>query len=76
MGVMVALPEDVTPQPGFLLVRDGSFQQFCDEIRTMNVQATCEGRLEAVYTWKQQKCVWISSPAAKRDLATRDTLYS
>ena len=40
MGVIVALPEDVTPEPGFQLVRDGSFQQFCDEIRTMKVQAT------------------------------------
>ena len=37
MGVVVVLPEQVKPQPGFDVVRDASFQEFCDKIRSMNV---------------------------------------
>ena len=66
-----ALPEDVTPQPGFQLVRDGSFWQFCDQIRMMNVQATFEGRFEAFYTWKQQERVWITSAQGKKGFGNK-----
>jgi len=43
------------------VVRDASFWEFCDKIRSMNVQATFEGRFDAVYTWKEQKRVWVAS---------------
>jgi hypothetical protein len=66
MGVVVVLPEQVKPKPGFDAVRDDSFQQFFDKIRTMNVQATFEGHFEAVYTWKEQKRIWIASAQRQR----------
>ena len=66
MGVIIVLPEQIKPQSGFDLVRDIAFQQFCDRIRSMNVQATFEGRFDAIYTWKEQKRVWIPSALSEK----------
>lgn len=60
MGVVVVLPEQARPQPRFEVVHDASFQEFSDKIRSMNVQATFEGRFEAVFTWKDHKRIWIA----------------
>ena len=61
MGVVLVLPEQVKPKPEFDTVRDASFQQFFDDVRSMKVEAAFEGRFEGVYTWKQQRRVWIVS---------------
>jgi hypothetical protein len=66
MGVIVVLPEQIRPHSGFDVVRDASFHEFCDKIRTMNVHATFEGRFEAVYTWKDHKRIWIASAKGQR----------
>ena len=65
MGVIVALPEQLRPKPELDLVRDAPFQQFCADIRTMNVQAIFEGRFEAAYTWKDQKRIGLASARGK-----------
>jgi hypothetical protein len=66
MGVVVVLPEQIRPHSEFDVVRDASYQQFCEKIRNMNVQATFEGRFEAVYTWKDHKRIWIASAQGQR----------
>jgi hypothetical protein len=40
MGVVVVLPEQVRPKPELDAIHDASFQQFFDDIRSMNVEAT------------------------------------
>jgi hypothetical protein len=60
MGVVVVLPEQVRPKPDFDAVRDDSFNQFFSSLhKGMNVQADFEGYFEAVYTWRNQKQIWI-----------------
>jgi len=71
MGVIVALPEQPWPKPEFDLVRDASFQQFCEDIRTMNVQAIFEGRFEAIYTWKEQTRIWLASARGKKGFGNK-----
>jgi hypothetical protein len=66
MGIIVVLPEQLKPKSGLDAVRDAAFQEFCGKIRTMNVQATFEGRFEAIYTWKEHKRVWIASAQGKK----------
>lgn len=66
MGVILALPEKVNPKPDFDVVRDESFSQLFDSLRKgMNVQATFEGRFEAVYSWQNHKQVWITGAEEK-----------
>lgn len=60
MGVVVVLPEQITPKPEFDAVRDAIFQQFSQDINGMNVQATFEGRFDAAYTWKESKREWVA----------------
>jgi hypothetical protein len=66
MGIIVVLPEQSKSHTRFDVVRDADFHEFCDKIRTMNVQATFEGRFEAIYTWKEQKRVWVASSHGKK----------
>lgn len=66
MGVIVVLPEQVKPRVDFEVVRDDSFSQFFDDLRKgMNVQATFEGRFEALYIWRNQKQIWIGESREK-----------
>lgn len=66
MGVIVVLPEQVNPRVDFDAVRDDSFNRLFDERRKgKNVQATFEGRFEAVYTWTNQKQIWIGESKEK-----------
>ena len=66
MGVILVLPEQVKPRADFDVVRDDPFNQLFAELRKgMNVQATFEGRFEAVYTWRNQKQVWIGEGQEK-----------
>ena len=44
--VEVVLPDQVRPKPGFDTVQDASFEQFVNQIKFMNVQATFEGRFD------------------------------
>jgi hypothetical protein len=61
IGVILVLPEQVNPRADFDVIRDESFSQLFDDLRKgMNVQATFEGRFDAVYTWRDQKRVWIA----------------
>jgi hypothetical protein len=46
MWVEVVLPDQVRPKPGFDTVQDGSFQRFVNQMKSMNVQATFEGRFD------------------------------
>ena len=67
MGVILVLPEQMKPKPDFDVVRDDPFNQFFADLRKgMNMQATFEGRFEAVYTWRNQKQVWIGEGGANR----------
>jgi hypothetical protein len=66
MGVILVLPEQVKPKADFDVVRDEPFNQLFAELhKGMNVQATFEGRFEAVYTWRNQKQVWIGEGQEK-----------
>jgi hypothetical protein len=66
MGVVVVLPDQVKPKADFDVVRDDSFNRLFAELRKgMNVQATFEGRFEAVYTWSNQKQIWIGQGKEK-----------
>lgn len=66
MGVVLVLPEQVTPKADFEVVRDDPLNQMFDDLRKrMNVQATFEGRFEAVYTWTNHKQVWIGESQEK-----------
>jgi hypothetical protein len=66
MGVILVLPEQVKPKADFDTVRDDPFNQlFADLRKGMNVQATFEGRFEAVCTWSNQKQVWIGEGQEK-----------
>jgi hypothetical protein len=66
MGVILVLPERVMPKPDFDVVRNDPFSQLFDDLRKrMNVQATLEGRFEAVYTWTNHKQVWIGEGREK-----------
>jgi len=66
MGVIVVLPEQVKPRADFDAVRDDSFSRLFDELRKgKNVQATFEGRFEAVYTWTNQKRIRIGEGKEK-----------
>src|SRR5579872_2762111 len=54
------------PKPDFDVVRDESFNQLFDGLRKgMNVQATFEGRFEAVYSWQNHKQIWIGGTEGK-----------
>jgi len=65
-GVILVLPEQVNPKPDFDVVRDESFNQLFDGLRKgMNVQATFEGRFEAVYSWQNHKQIWIGGTEGK-----------
>lgn len=66
MGAILVLPEQVKPRADVDVVRDGPLNQLFAELhKGMNVQATFEGRLEAVYTWRNQKQVWIGEGQEK-----------
>lgn len=66
MGVIVVLPEQVKPSADFDAVRDDSFTQFFDDLhKGMNVQATFEGRFEAVRSWRNQKQIWVGEAREK-----------
>jgi hypothetical protein len=66
MGVILMLPEQMKPKVDFEVVRDEPFNQlFVDLRKGMNVLATFEGRFEAVYTWRNQKQIWIGEGKEK-----------
>ena len=66
MGVIDVLPEEVKPKVAIDAVRDDSFNEFFADLRKgMNVQATFEGRFDAVYTWTNQKRVWVAGANEK-----------
>ncbi len=49
------------------VVRDKAFDRLFDALHDgTNVQATFSGRFEAVYTWKNQKQVWIGDSQIRR----------
>ncbi len=63
MGVIIALPDQIKPRADLEVVRDDAFSHLFTDLRKgMNVQAT----FEAVYTWRNQKQVWISENPEKR----------
>ena len=60
MGVVLVLPEQVKPNVRWEVIRDSSFLDLFASLRKgMNVQATFEGRFDAVYRWMDQKKVWV-----------------
>jgi hypothetical protein len=62
MGVLVVLPDQLKPKPGFDVIRDDAFNQFFEALHNgMNVQATFRGKFDAMYTWKDKKQVWIGN---------------
>ncbi len=66
ISVVVVLPEQLKPRADFDVIRDENFNQLFDDLRRgMNVQATFEGGFDAIYTWKNQKRVWIAEGAEK-----------
>ena len=66
MGVIVVLPDQLKPRPDFDVVKNESFNQLFDGLRKgRKVQATFEGRFEAVYTWTNQKQIWIGEGKEK-----------
>jgi hypothetical protein len=62
MGVIVVLTEKTKPNPDFDTVKDESFKRLFEDLRAgMDVQATFEGRFEAIYTWQNQKQICLSN---------------
>ncbi len=62
MGIILVLPDQSKPGANFDLVQDDSLKQFFEDVRKgMNVEATFEGRFEAIYTWRNQKQICIES---------------
>ncbi len=66
MGVILVLPKQVKPKADFDVIRDDAFSQLFDDVRKgMKVQATFQGRFEPVYTWRNQKQIWIAEGQEK-----------
>ena len=66
MGVVLVLPDHVTPKPGFDVIRDDAFGRLFEALHNgMNVRATFRGQFEAVYTWKNHKQVWLGGREAR-----------
>jgi hypothetical protein len=61
MGVLLVLPDQVSPKPAFDVIRDDAFNRLFEALHSgMNIQATFRGQFEAAYTWTNHKQVWIS----------------
>ena len=66
MNVMVSLPQQTQPPSDVLLIRDLAFQKLFDSLHAgMNVQATFEGRFEAVFTWHDKTRITIGNPSQR-----------
>ena len=67
MGVIVTLPDQIKPRPDFDVIRDLSFSEFFDNLRRgMNVQATFEGRFEAVFTSRNRTRILVQGQKQSR----------
>jgi hypothetical protein len=66
MGVILVMSYQVKPRPSFETMRDDMFNRVFEELgKGKWVVATFEGRFDGVYTWKNQKQIWISEGKEK-----------
>jgi hypothetical protein len=62
MNVVVVLPEQVKPAPGFSLLHDDSLTTLLKSVRQgKGVQATFEGRFDAAFIWRDHKRIPVGT---------------
>ncbi len=68
MRLIVTLPDQVKPAPPFQLVRDKSFKALAEALHrggAIHIDATYEGRFDAVFVWRDHKRIKISQDEEK-----------
>ena len=68
MRIIVEFPDQVTPAPGFQLVRDEPYKKLLEALhnrRATHIDATYEGRFDAAFAWRDHKRIKIGQDKEK-----------
>ena len=68
MRIVVVFPEQVTPAPGFKLIRDESYRKLEEALHSpgpIHIDATYEGRFDAAFVWRDQKRISVGQNQIK-----------